>query len=168
MALFGALNVRFLRLRHGLPSHDTLQPAVPGETTWFALAARPCAVRGLPHPPYATLGRVARTRKAGTRTSTGTVCCLLSTALSDARFGEAARAHGSLENGLYRVLDVVMDGDQARNHKDHGPRNLALLRRLALNLAKLEGSRESLKGKLYRAALSGTFLTCLLAQSGKT
>ena len=34
-----------------------------------------------------------------------------------------------------------MDEDQARNRKDHGPENLALLRRLALNLAKLEPSK---------------------------
>ena len=46
--------------------------------------------------------------------------------------------------------------------------NSRLLRRLALNLAKLEGSRESLKSKLFRAALSEAFLTRLLAQFGKT
>src|SRR3954469_7527469 len=78
---------------------------------------------------------------------------LLSTALSAARFGEVARAHWGVENGLHWVLDVTMNEDQARNHKDHGPQNIALLRRLALNLAKLEGSRESLKSKLFRAAL---------------
>jgi len=40
-------------------------------------------------------------------------------------------------------------------------------RRLALNLAKLESSKASMKGKLYRAALSEAFLTRLLAQFGK-
>jgi len=39
---------------------------------------------------------------------------------------------------------------------------------MALNLAKLEGSKDSMKGKLYRAALSEEFLTRLLAQFGKT
>jgi hypothetical protein len=85
-----------------------------------------------------------------------------------ARFGEVARAHWGVENGLHWVLDVTMNEDQARNHKDHGPQNIALLRRLALNLAKLEGSRASLKSKLFRAALSEAFLTRLLAQFGKT
>ena len=88
--------------------------------------------------------------------------------MSAARFGEVARAHWGVENGLHWVLDVTMNEDQARNHKDHGPQNIALLRRLALNLAKLEGSRESLKSKLFRAALSEAFLTRLLAQFGKT
>ena len=61
-----------------------------------------------------------------------------------------------------------MNEDQARTHKDHGPQNIALLRRLALDLAKLEGSKESLKGKLFRAALSEAFLTRLLAQFART
>jgi len=61
-----------------------------------------------------------------------------------------------------------MDEDQARNHKDNGPQNIALLRRLALNLAKLEGAKDSLKGKLFRAALSEAFLIRLLAQFTKT
>jgi len=61
-----------------------------------------------------------------------------------------------------------MSEDQARNRKDNGPQNIALLRRLALNLAKLEGSKQTLKGKLFRAALSDVFLTRILAQFGRT
>src|SRR3954454_10844152 len=68
-----------------------------------------------------------------------------------------------IENGLHWVLDVTMNEDQARNRKDHGPQNIARLRRLALNLAKLEGSKESMKRKRMRAALDDTFLTRLLA-----
>ena len=119
-------------------------------------------------PGLMAIGKVVRTREIGTQTSTETAYYLLSTALSAARFGEVARAHWGVENGLHWVLDVTMNEDQARNHKDHGPQNIALLRRLALNLAKLEGSRESLKSKLFRAALSEAFLTRLLAQFGKT
>jgi hypothetical protein len=39
-----------------------------------------------------------------------------------------------------------------------------LLRRLALSLAKLEGSKGSIKGKLKRAEWDNAFLTQLLAQ----
>jgi predicted transposase YbfD/YdcC len=119
-------------------------------------------------PGLKAIGKLVRTRESGTQTSTETAYYLLSTALPAARFGAVARAHWGVENGLHWVLDVTMNEDQARNHKDHGPQNIALLRRLALNLAKLEGSRESLKGKLYRAALSDAFLTRLLAQFSKT
>jgi hypothetical protein len=60
------------------------------------------------------------------------------------------------------VLDVVMNEDRARNRKDRGPENLALLRRLALNLAKLEPSKGSMKGKLKRAGRDDRFLAQLL------
>ena len=118
-------------------------------------------------PGLKTIGKVARTREAGTP-STEPACCLPSTTLSAARFGEVARAHWGGENGLHWVPDATMNEDQARNRKGHGPRNMALLRRLALKLAKLAGSRECMKGKLYRAALSNALLTRLLAQSSKT
>lgn len=90
------------------------------------------------------------------------------TVLSAVRFGDVARAHWGVENGLHWVLDVTMSEDQARNRKDNGPQNIALLRRLALNLAKLEGSKQTLKGKLFRAAMSDVFLTRILAQFGRT
>ena len=59
---------------------------------------------------------------------------------------------------------MIMDEDQARNRKDNGPENLALLRRLALNLAKLEPSKGSMRGKLKRAGWDTAFLADLLAQ----
>jgi hypothetical protein len=62
------------------------------------------------------------------------------------------------------VLDVALNEDQARNRKNHGPENLALLRRLALNLAQLEPSKDSLRGKLRRAGWDSRFLAQMLAQ----
>jgi hypothetical protein len=67
-----------------------------------------------------------------------------------------------IENQLHWVLDVIMDEDQARNRKDHGPQNLALLRKLALNLAKLEPSKGSMRGKLKRAGWDNAFLAQIL------
>ena len=74
------------------------------------------------------------------------------------RFNAIVRSHWAIENQLHWVLDVVMDEDQARNRKDHGPHNLALLRKLALNLAKLEPSKGSMRGKLKRAGWDNAFL----------
>jgi len=119
-------------------------------------------------PGLTAIGRVVRTRETSTQTSTETADDLLSTTMPAARFGEVARAHWGVENGLHWVLDVTMNKDRARSHKNHGPQTMALLRRLALNLAKLEGSKKPMKGKLYRAALTDTFLTRLLAQFSKT
>src|SRR3954452_19985784 len=118
-------------------------------------------------PGLGAIGRVLRTRETSAKVSTETAYYLLSSPLSAERFGAVARAHWGVENSLHWVLDVTMNEDQARNRKDHGPQNIALLRRLALNLAKLEGSKESMKGKRMRTAWDDTFLTRLLAQFGK-
>ena len=65
------------------------------------------------------------------------------------------------------MLDVTVNEDQTRNRLDNGPQNLALLRRMALNLARREASEGSMKGKLKRAGWDNTFLAQLLAQAGK-
>jgi hypothetical protein len=56
------------------------------------------------------------------------------------------------------------DEDQSRNRKDHSPENLALLRRFALNLAKLEPSKGSMKAKLKQAGWDNAFLAKLISQ----
>ncbi len=117
-------------------------------------------------PGLAAIGQVVRVRETGTTMTTETVDHLLSTTLSADRFGEVAQAHWDVENGLHWVLDVTMNEDQARNRKDHAPENIALLRRLALTLAKLEGSKGCIKGKLKRAGWNKAFLTKLLASFG--
>jgi predicted transposase YbfD/YdcC len=38
---------------------------------------------------------------------------------------------------LHWVLDVGFDEDRARNRKDHGPENLAILRKLAVILHRM-------------------------------
>lgn len=111
---------------------------------------------------------MVRTREVGARIGSETASYLLSTALSAERFGQLARAHWGVENGLHWVLDVTLNEDQARNRKDHGRQNIALLRRLALNFAKLEGSKGSMKGKLKWAGWDNNFPSLLLAQFGRT
>ena len=73
------------------------------------------------------------------------------------------RTHWSIENGLHWPLDVILDEDLARNRKDNGPPNLAVLRRLALNVARADpDSTISLRGKLKRAGWNDAFLFQLL------
>jgi predicted transposase YbfD/YdcC len=115
-------------------------------------------------PGLAAIGKLVRRRETAGKTSTETAYYLLSAPLPTVRFAEVARAHWGIENGLHWVLDVTMNEDQSRNRKDNGPENLALLRRLALSLAKLEGSKGSMKGKLKKAGWDNAFLTRLLTQ----
>jgi predicted transposase YbfD/YdcC len=115
-------------------------------------------------PGLAALGKITRTREIPQQTSTETAYYLLSTPLSAERFGQVARQHWGIENSLHWVLDVTMNEDQARHRAGHGAENLALLRRLALNLARLEPSQGSVKGKRKRAGWNHAYLTHLLAQ----
>ncbi len=76
---------------------------------------------------------------------------------------EIARAHWGIENTLHWTLDVTFDEDLARNRKDNGPENLAVLRRLALNIAKAHpDTKTSLRRKLLRAGWDETFLFDLI------
>jgi predicted transposase YbfD/YdcC len=73
------------------------------------------------------------------------------------------RTHWTIENSLHWPLDVVLDEDLARNRKDNAPANLAVLRRLALNIARADpDTTTSLRGKLKRAGWNDTFLFQLL------
>jgi predicted transposase YbfD/YdcC len=119
-------------------------------------------------PGLAAIGKMVRTRETQGKIATDTSYYLLSTPLSASRFTEVVRAQWGIENGLHWVLDVTMNEDRKRNWKDHGPENIALLRRLALNLAKLEGSKGSMKGKLKRAGWNDEFLSRLLGQFAKS
>lgn len=118
-------------------------------------------------PGLAALGKVVRTREIKSTVTQETAYYLLSSELSPARFGAVARGHWGIENSLHWVLDVTMNEDQSRNRKDHGPQNLALLRRWALNTCKLEGSKGSIKGKLKRAGWNDNFLARLLTLAGQ-
>jgi predicted transposase YbfD/YdcC len=74
------------------------------------------------------------------------------------------RTHWTIENGLHWPLDVILDEDLARNRKDNGPANLAVLRRLALNVARAHpDTTTSLRLKLKRAGWNDAFLFELIA-----
>jgi predicted transposase YbfD/YdcC len=72
------------------------------------------------------------------------------------------RSHWQIENCLHWVLDVVLDEDRSRARKDHGPENLARLRRFALNLLRANRDRGSTRGKIKRAAWDDAFLLHIL------
>ncbi len=79
-------------------------------------------------------------------------------------FAEAARAHGSIENSLHSVLDTTFDEDRARARKDHGPENLAILRKLALNLLQNARKDISIRRKRKRSGWSDEFARTMLGQ----
>lgn len=74
------------------------------------------------------------------------------------------RQHWGIENCLHWPLDVVLDEDLARNRKDNAPANLAVLKRLAINVARAHPDTNiSLRAKLKRAGWDDTFLFDMLS-----
>ena len=68
----------------------------------------------------------------------------------------------STRHALHWQLDVSFGEDAARNRKDNGPENIAVLRRRALDVARLDKSNGSLTVKLKRAGWNHDFLFELL------
>jgi predicted transposase YbfD/YdcC len=80
-----------------------------------------------------------------------------------AEFAEAVRLHWGIENGLHWVLDVVFREDDARVRVGHAAENLALVRRLALQLLKQERSAKvGVKAKRLKAGWDEDYLLSVL------
>ena len=88
---------------------------------------------------------------------------LLSKYLPAERLLATVRSHWGIENRLHWVLDVVFDEDANRSRKDNAPENLAILRRLALNIIRCHPARISLRQKVKRAGWDDAFLRDILS-----
>ena len=78
-------------------------------------------------------------------------------------FGEMIRGHWGIENQLHWCLDVGFREDESRIRTDHGPENIALLRKIAMNLAKNERThKKGIQAKRKLAAWSDAYLLKLL------
>jgi predicted transposase YbfD/YdcC len=113
----------------------------------------------------AAIGRIEAER-TGTdgKTDTQVRYVVLSRALAPRKLMELVRAHWAIENQLHWSLDVVFDEDDARSRKNYAPENLAVIRRLALNLLRSHPLQRSISGKMNRAAGRKDFLFELFAQ----
>ncbi len=80
-----------------------------------------------------------------------------------AEFAEAVRRHWGIENGLHWLLDVVFREDDSRVRVGHAVENLALVRRLALQLLKQERSAKvGVKAKRLKAGWDEHYLLTVL------
>ena len=76
----------------------------------------------------------------------------------------AIRNHWRVESGLHWVLDVGFREDASRVRERNAARNLALLRRIALNLVRADSTlKASLKGKRKHAGWDDAFMAALIA-----
>lgn len=117
----------------------------------YVVAAAPAALtarwRGV-----ASIGMVTRTRVVAGVASEELSYYVSSLPPKVRAFARAARGHWGIENRLHWTLDVTFAEDQSRVRTDHGPLNLAMLRRLALSILQRDRSvKDNLRGKRLRA-----------------
>jgi predicted transposase YbfD/YdcC len=115
-------------------------------------------------PGLKAFGRIESRRETDGKVVTDTRHFALSWLPAPEVLLSTVRAHWAIENALHWQLDVSFREDAARNRKDNGPANIAILRRRALDLARRDTSKGSLSIKLKRAGWSDAFLLSLLNQ----
>jgi predicted transposase YbfD/YdcC len=115
-------------------------------------------------PGLASLAMVEASVERGGTTTRAVRYYLSSAHLTPERFAQAVRAHWGIENSLHWVLDTTFDEDRARNRKDHGPANLAIIRKLALNVLRTARSKISIRRKRKRSGWSDAFARSIIGQ----
>ena len=108
------------------------------------------------------VGRVESIRITGDQTSTECRYFLCSFAERE-RFAATVRAHWGIENQQHWVLAVQFGEEACRTRRDHSAENLALIRRLALNVLRHNGPvRDSIRRRKLRATLNDDYRLRLL------
>ena len=113
-------------------------------------------------PGLAAIGEVKRTRVVGGKRKQE--CCLyvLSRPMAAKDLLAVVRSHWDVENGLHWQLDVIFREDECRTRKDHGPENLALLRRFCVNTFRADSKKDTMRGKMMRAGWNDAYLFHLM------
>lgn len=92
---------------------------------------------------------------------------VLSRFVAASRLRRIVRAHWGIENHLHWRLDVTFGEDKARTMLGHGPENLAVLRKTALNMLQAHPARMPLNHKILRAGWRDDFLLEILTHTPK-
>ena len=113
-------------------------------------------------PGLKAFGRIEAAREIAGSVTSETRFFALSWMPTPEALLETVRAHWAIENALHWQFDVSFREDAARNRKDNGPGNIAVLRRRALDVVRRDTSKGSLSIKLKRAGWDDDFLRKVL------
>ncbi len=114
-------------------------------------------------PGLRSLAMVCSERTIDGKTTTESRYYISSCSGSVRQIAGAIRGHWGIENTLHWSLDVTFGEDAHCLRKDHGPENMATLRRAALSLVKQERvEKGSLRRKRLRAGWNNAYLERLL------
>lgn len=111
-------------------------------------------------PGVTAVGRItSRRRRRGKQADPPLVRhYVLSKYMSPRQLLHITRSHWGIENRLHWVLDVHFAEDGSRARKDNAPENLAIMRKLALNIHRTNPYRASLRRKIKRAGWDDAYL----------
>lgn len=87
---------------------------------------------------------------------------IMSSTVSAKQFISITRAHWGIENKLHWHLDVTFREDGNRIQKDHGGQNLAMFRKIAINLLNKQNSKISMKRRMFMMALDSDYMEKVL------
>ena len=113
-------------------------------------------------PDVATIVRVASRAELADRSRFETRYYVSSATLSAAGAAAAVRSHWAIENSLHWVLDVTFGDDQSRLRTGHGAKNMAVVRRFAINLVRAIKDKRSIKLRRKRAGWDVEYLASVL------
>ncbi len=126
------------------------------------VAAAPGLARKHRFPGLRAVARIEAERTVDGKTASRSYHVLLSRLLAPDDVLAVVREEWGIENHVHWPLDVVFREDLCRSRKDNAPRNLAVLRHLALNILRAHPAKDSLNTKRQRAAWNEAFLLQLV------
>ncbi|HEY7615727.1 MAG TPA: ISAs1 family transposase [Terriglobales bacterium] len=114
-------------------------------------------------PRLAVIGLCYSERKVGEGEATTEIRYFIGSKKAKARYyARALRNHWRVENNCHWQLDVTFGEDASRVRERNAAANLAVVRRLALNLTKQEKTQMSIAKKRFAAALDTDYLEEIL------
>jgi predicted transposase YbfD/YdcC len=118
-------------------------------------------------PGLKAIAMVEATVERGGRTSTSRRFFISSLPLDERLLARAVRAHWGIENRLHWVLDVVFHDDLMRLRTENGPRNMATIKHMAMNLIRAATGKDSLKVRRKAAAWDHEYLKALITRTAQ-
>ena len=130
---------------------------------YFAFGQLQCLADPQQWPGLTMFGVVQSERTLKGKTSLEERLYIGSIPVQARKFAHAVRSHWEVENRLHWCLDVCLNDDQARARVKNTARNLATVRRMVLNILRLDKSRKGgIKTRRMLASTSDRYREQLL------
>ncbi|MDP9316338.1 MAG: ISAs1 family transposase [Chloroflexota bacterium] len=136
------------------------------ETRWYWMTETlPWPLRRIQWKGLRSMGVVEASRTVGAKYTVERRYYISSLPADAQQLAEAVRGHWHIENQLHWVLDVAFREDESRIRTGHADANMAVVRRIALNLLKQDTSvKLGIANKRLKAGWDEAYLLRILLQ----